>query len=133
MAMQKISVLVLQYNTAGGAPIFITKFRDALNDLKDAQEPVSDVMAKSMFLSKIQDNNYRHIVDALLITNDNFEDCVQRILDKHNLMTHSIPQAEPRKANNTCQGNSNNRQNNNANNGQGGNNRNSNSNSSLPP
>ena len=52
--------------------MFITKFRDALNDLKDAKEPISDVLAKSMFLARIEDKDYRHIVDALMMTNDDF-------------------------------------------------------------
>jgi hypothetical protein len=51
MSMTKLSALSLTYNTTGGVPVFITKFRTILNGLKDAKEPVSDVMAKSMFLS----------------------------------------------------------------------------------
>ena len=54
MSMTKLSALTLTYNTTGGVPVFITKFRTILNDLKDAKESVSVVMAKSMLLSKIQ-------------------------------------------------------------------------------
>ena len=123
MALQKLQSLSMGYNTTGGAPVFITKFRDTLNDLKDAKEPISEVMAKSMFLAKIQDNNYRHIVDALLITSDDLEVCMQRILDKHNMMaSNKLP---PNKQNNNAsqnnkdknknKGSNNNRQSNNAN------------------
>ena len=57
MAMNKINKLYLNYNSSGGVPTYINNFREALQDLKDAQEPMSDVLAKSMFLSKIQDKD----------------------------------------------------------------------------
>src|SRR5687767_13820606 len=77
-----------------------TKFRDALQGLKDVKEPVSDPMAKTMFLSKIQDKDYTAIKDILLTSHsDEFEECVTRILDKYNLMGHS------KNASNTCQTN----------------------------
>lgn len=47
MAMNKLSNLTMAYNTPGGVPVLIIKFRDLLNNLKDAGEPVSDIMAKS--------------------------------------------------------------------------------------
>ena len=56
-----------------------------LQDLKDAQEPLSDVLARTMFLSKIHDKEYKHIVDTLM-ADDDFEQCVTRILDKYNLV-----------------------------------------------
>ena len=77
MSITRLSALTLTYNTSGGVPVFITKFRNLLNDIKDAKEPVSDVMAKSMFLSKIQDKDYIHIGDGLLTTNDNLEQVMQ--------------------------------------------------------
>ena len=86
MAMTKLSALSLTYNATGGVPVFITNFRNLLNDLKDAKEPVSDVMAKSMFLSKIQDRDYVHIVDTLLGSNDNLEIVMQQTLDKYNML-----------------------------------------------
>ena len=43
-------------------------------------------MAKSMLLSKIQENIYRHIVDAFMVSNDDCEACMQRLLDKYNLL-----------------------------------------------
>jgi hypothetical protein len=90
IALAKSNSLYLAYNTPGGAPVFISKFRDALQDLKDAKEPISDLMAKSMFLSKIQDNNFRAIVDILISSHhDGFEESVTRILDKYNMMSHS--------------------------------------------
>ncbi len=86
MAMNKLNKLYLNYNSSGGVPAYINNFREALQDLKDAQEPMSDVLAKSMFLSKIQDRDYRHIVDSLMSSNEGFEECVIQILDKYNLM-----------------------------------------------
>ena len=46
LAMVRLNSLFLNYNTTGGMPTFITKFRDALHDLKDAKEPLSDNIAK---------------------------------------------------------------------------------------
>ena len=99
MAMNRLNKIYLNYNSAGGVPSFINQFREALQDLKDANEPMSDVLAKSMFLSKIQDKDYRHIVDGLMNSNDDFETSVTRILDKYNLMN-------PTKANNQRHNNS---------------------------
>ena len=73
MALQKLQDLRMTYNTNGGVPEFIVKFRDAMNDLKDAKQPISDVMAKSMFLQKIEDRDYIHIKDALMVTPDNLD------------------------------------------------------------
>ena len=87
IAMTKLNSLHLNYNSPGGVQAFITKFRDALQDLRDAKNPITDEMAKSMLPSKIHDKTYSHIVDALLVSGDNFEESLQRILDKHNMMT----------------------------------------------
>ena len=52
MAMTRLNSLHLGYNSSGGVPVFLTKFRDALQDLRDAQEPILDVLAKLTLLSK---------------------------------------------------------------------------------
>src|SRR5687767_6735218 len=67
-----------------------TKFKDALQGLKDVKEPVSDPRAKTMFLSKIQDKDYTAIKNILISSHhDSFEDCVTRVWDKYNLVSHS--------------------------------------------
>ena len=86
MAMNRLNKLYLNYNTAGGAVTYVNQFREALQDLKEADEPMSDVLAKSMFLSRIQDKEYDYIVDMLMNSNDDFEACVTRVLDKYYLM-----------------------------------------------
>lgn len=58
MAMTKLSNLQFTYNYPGGIPTFLSKFRDAQQDLRDANQPLSDTMTKSILLSKINDNNY---------------------------------------------------------------------------
>ena len=40
----------------------------------------------SMLLSKIKDRDNSHIVDILIASNDDFETCVTRLLDKYNMM-----------------------------------------------
>ena len=89
LALARLNSLYMSYNISGGVLAFIAKFRDALQDLRDAQEPVSDAMAKSMLLSKVQDNNYRHIVDILLASGNNSEQCVTRLMDKYNMMNQA--------------------------------------------
>lgn len=89
MAMTKLNSLDLAYNSPGGMPVYVTKFREALQDLRDAGEPISDVLAKSFFLSKIQDNDYRAFVDNLISSKETFEECVQRFLDKYNMMNQN--------------------------------------------
>lgn len=79
MALEKVQNLQMKYNTNGGIPVFIAKFRDALNDLKDAKQPIPDVMAKLLFLQKIQDRDYVHIKDALMATPNNVDACMQRM------------------------------------------------------
>src|SRR5687767_4259913 len=86
MAMQKLNNLTVAYNTNGGIPVFITKFRDNLNDLKDTGQTMHDVMAKSLFLGKIQDRDFAHIVDRLMDSTHSLEHCMQRVLDKFNLL-----------------------------------------------
>ena len=107
LALAKLNSLHLGYNMPGGVPAFITRFRESLQDLKDANEPVSDAMAKSMLLSKIRDRNYSHIVDILIASSDDFEACVTRLLDKYNMMNSG--HNGPRQANKVKRGN--NRQN----------------------
>ena len=93
LALAKINSLHLGYKFHGGVPAFVAKFRGALQDLKDANEPVSDAMAKSMLLSKVKDRDYSHIVDILIASNDNFEQCVTRLMDKYSMMntTTTVP------------------------------------------
>ena len=86
LALARLNSISLQYKSPGGVPAFITKFRGALQDLKDANEPVLDAMSKSMLLSKVKYRDYSHIVDILIASSDNFEMCVTRLLDKHNMM-----------------------------------------------
>ena len=110
MAMGRLNSIQMQYNSPGGIPVFLTKFRDAIQDLKDANNPISDVMAKSLLLSKIRDRNYSHIVDALMVSNDNCDECMQRLLDKHNMLNQGKGPGPPRNANNTnTKGRNNNR------------------------
>ena len=90
MALSKLQNLRWNYNTTGGVPVFIGQFRDTLNDLKDAKQPMSDVMAKSMFLGQIQDRDYTAIVDTLMDASVNFEGCMQRILDKYNMLANFL-------------------------------------------
>ena len=76
LALAKLNSIPLQYKAPGGVPAFIAKFRGALQDLKDANEPVSDAMAKSMLLSKIKDRDYSHNVNTLIASNNDFVTCV---------------------------------------------------------
>jgi len=66
-----------------------------------------------MLLSKVHDRSYSHIVDALLVSSDDYEECMQRLLDKHNMMHNNNDKGHlPRNINNT---NSNNNRNKNRN------------------
>ena len=94
----------MTYNTNGGVPEFIANFKNAMNDLRDVRQPISDVMAKSIFLQKIQDRDYVHIKDALMATNDNVDICMQRMLDKYNMMASYKTPGENKKANSVKQG-----------------------------
>ena len=129
LALARLNSISLQYKSPGGVPAFITKFRGALQDLKDANEPVSDAMSKSMLLSKVKDRDYSHIVDILIASSDNFEMCVTRLLDKYNMMNSGNTQ--PRQNNKVQRGNNrpnNNRNQNNNNRSQGSNSRSNNNN-----
>ena len=86
MVLTRFNHLFLIHNTTGNIPVFIIKFVDSLQNLRDANELVSDTLARSMFLSKTQNDIYRHIVDALMISSDEFEECVQKFHDKHNMI-----------------------------------------------
>src|SRR5687767_1643197 len=57
-----------------------------LNNLRDAGEPMTNIMAKSVFLQKIRDRDYAHIVDTLVNNSHNLEQCMQQILDKYNML-----------------------------------------------
>ena len=129
LALARLNSISLQYKSPGGVPGFITKFRGALQDLKDANEPVSDAMAKSMLLSKVKDRDYSHIVDILIASSDNFEMCVTRLLDKYNMMNsgNNGPHQNNKvqRGNNRPNNNRNNRNQNNSNRNNQNNNRNS--------
>src|SRR5687768_4984701 len=59
----------------------------ALQDLNDVNVPVSDAMSKSMLISsRVEDRDYSHILNILIASSDNFEMCMTRLLDKHNMM-----------------------------------------------
>src|SRR5687767_13455443 len=47
---------------------------------------MNDVMAKSLFLGEIQDTDYAHIVDMLMDSSHCLEHCMQRVLDKFNML-----------------------------------------------
>ena len=98
IAMSRLNSLYYSHSYPNGMPAFIAKFREALQDLRDANEPVSDVMAKSMLLSKINDN-YRHIMDVLMASSETFEECVLKFLDKFNLMNQCRNNDDNRQAN----------------------------------
>ena len=76
IAMTKLSSLQLNYSSPGGVPVFITKFRDTIQDLKDDQSLIPDDMDKSLLLSKVHDRAYSHIVDALLVSNEGLKECM---------------------------------------------------------
>lgn len=101
MAMGRLNSIQMNCNSPGGIPAFITKFRDALQDLRDAQNPINDVLAKSLLLPKVHDKAYSHIVDALMVSNDNYEQCMQRLLDKHNMLNQSKDNGGSVEVNNT--------------------------------
>ncbi|HEY9706868.1 MAG TPA: hypothetical protein V6D48_01555 [Oculatellaceae cyanobacterium] len=117
MAMDKLNRMYLTYNYPGGASAFIGKFREALQDLKDAKEPMSDAMTKTLFLTKIQDNTYKATVNCLRASQkDDFEACVTRILDEFNMNNHSKSNHGNRQSNKVqTNKHRNRRQNNNAN------------------
>ena len=54
MAMGRLNSIQMQYNSPGGIPAFLTKFRDAIQDLKDTNNPISDMMAKSLLRFKTE-------------------------------------------------------------------------------
>ena len=89
MTMTKLNSLHTNYNSPGGVPEIITKFMDAVQNLKNAKGLISDVMTKFMLLSKVLDRSYSHIEDALLVSSDDYEECMQRLLDKHNMMNNN--------------------------------------------
>ena len=104
MTMEKLQNMKMAYNSNGGVPEFIANFRNAMNDLRDARQPITDLMAKLMFLQKTQDRYYVHIKDALIATNDNVDVCMQRMLDKYNMMASYKTAGENKKANFVQQG-----------------------------
>ena len=78
MALAKLSSLHLGYNVPGEEPASITKLRGVLQDLKDANKSFPDAMAKFMMLPKINNRNYSHNVNSLIVSCDAFEACVTR-------------------------------------------------------
>src|SRR5687768_10640486 len=71
MAMGRLKSIQMMYNSPKGIPTFLTKFRDVIQDNDSTNIPFSDVMAKSLLLSKVQDRSYAYIVDTLMVFNDN--------------------------------------------------------------
>ena len=91
--------------------MFIGQLRDALNDFKDAEQLMSDVMAKSMFLGQIQDRDYAAIGDTLMDASINFEGYMQCILDKFNMLANSKGTKDSKKANSASQDHGKNKEN----------------------
>ena len=65
----------------------------------------------SMLLSKAYDRSYSHIVVALLVSSDDYEECMQRLLDKHNMINNNKDKGNngSRNANNINSNHGNNR------------------------
>ena len=57
MLYHKLSVIILSlplnYSNPEKVPAFITSYKDYLQDLKNANEPVFDVMAKAWYYLKV--------------------------------------------------------------------------------
>ena len=65
----------------GGLPKFLLRFCDLSMDLHGAGKPMEDTNLKSLFLSKIKDNKYKHIVDSYIDNpHQGFEECAQVFL-----------------------------------------------------
>ena len=112
MAMStRLNSLYYSLNYPNRMPAFIAKYREALHNLWDANEPVTDVLAKALMLSKINNSNNRHIVNELMASGETFEECVLRFLDKFNLMNQSKHNVGNRQAN-KVKGRSNNKKSN---------------------
>src|SRR5687768_16003314 len=77
-------------------------------------------MPKSMILSKVKYRDYSHIMDILIASSDNFEMCMNSLLDKYNMM-NSVNNAhhqnnKVQRGNNNPNNNRNNNNNNRSNN-----------------
>ena len=84
LALSKLQELSLTYKTPGGLPGYVTKFRDAILDLQEAGKPLDDTLQKSMFLSKIHDREYKHIIDSCIDDPKlSLEDCMNKMHSKY--------------------------------------------------
>jgi len=83
LTFNRLTDLVYTYKYPGGLPKFLQRFRDLIMDLQDSGREMDPSMVKSLFLSKIQDKEYKHLIDAYINDpNQDFELCAQHFLDK---------------------------------------------------
>ena len=101
LTFNKLTELTYHYKYPGGLPKFLAKFRDLIMDLKDTGRDLEPDMIKSMFLSKILDKEYKHLVDDYINnTSLSFEDCAQNLLDKYERLIADRPTNSTRNTNN---------------------------------
>ena len=102
--MAKLQELKLLYSSKGGLPAYVTKFRDAILDLEEAGKPMDPTLQKSMFLIKIQDHEYKHIVDSCIDDpNMSLEDCMVKLQSKFVRMTQTQSTGTSKRQANTAQ------------------------------
>jgi len=88
LTFNRLTELTYSYKYPGGLPKFLHKFCDLMMDLEDAGKPMDPAMVKSLFLSKIQDKEYKHLVDTYINDADiDFEACAQNLIDKYERLT----------------------------------------------
>ena len=97
LAMNKLQNLSLEYKSSGDIPSYVAKFRDSMLDLKEAGKPLDPLFQKSLFLSKIKDREYSHLVDAC--TDDNslsLEDCITKFESRYTRLHQQAPTKAPK-------------------------------------
>ena len=76
-AVNTLSGIRLTHDTKNGVEGYISKFEEALQDLKETGHEWDDIMKKITFLSGVADPQYKNLVTTLRLDNTKtYEDCV---------------------------------------------------------
>ena len=101
LTFHRINDLSYNYKYPGGLPKFLHCFRNLMMDLQDSGKPMDPAMIKSLFLSKIQDREYKHLVDTYLTDpSKDFDTCAQGLVGKYECLTADKPSSTSRQSNN---------------------------------
>jgi hypothetical protein len=92
--------LRLDYNTPGGMEHYISRFEEAVNNLEEINQPMSEILKKTFFLQGIKDPYYRSIKTVCEAESHDLDKCISELRRVGLQQVHGNNENNRRRANN---------------------------------